>query len=159
MRDRHLLKAVAEYIIAEGSDKDIALERIKKMLVGFDLSDQERQVETMARELLQELGCPWNLKGHDRLVSAMTLTALDPTMAQGITKQLYPEVAKQFGENSWQTERNIRTAVEEIFMRGNLMGIHSYFGAGTDVEKGKLTNKAFIIRTAQIIRQRAGIGV
>ena len=159
MKERDLLKAVAEYVIAEGSDKDFALERIKKMLVGFDLSDQERQMETMARELLQELGCPWNLKGHDRLVRAMTLTALDPTMAQGITKRLYPEVAKQFGENSWQTERNIRTAVEEIFMRGNLMGIHSYFGAGADVEKGKLTNKAFIIRTAQIIRQRAGIGV
>lgn len=162
MKDRDLLKAVAEYAIAEGAGKDIARARIRRMLEGLDCSPQEpktQPVEDVARQLLMELGCSWKLKGTERLVCALAMVAQDPTLAQGITKGLYPEVGKRFGESGGQTERSMRTAVEAIFERGNNREIEKVYGATVEWDKGKLTNKAFIIRAAQIIRQRAGIGV
>lgn len=159
MKERDLLKAVAEYVIAEGSGKDIARARIRRMLEGWDHGPKKQQVEAIANQLLMELGCPWKMKGHDRLVCALTMVAQDPTLVHGITKGLYPDVANQFGETWQHTERNIRSVIEAIFERGNLRKIEQIYGESASKCKGKMTNKDFIIRTAQIIRQRAGIGV
>lgn len=156
MSERDLLKAVAEYVIAEGSEKEAARDRVAELLAGLESGAGRRQLDGVAREVLAELGCPYELKGHDRLVCALVLIAQDPTLTQGVTKQLYPEVAKRFGEQWHHTERNIRSAVEAVFERNGAELIDRYFGNAVDWEKGKLTNKAFLVRVAEIIRQRAG---
>lgn len=54
-------------------------------------------------------------------------------------------------------ERNIRTAVERVFERNGACVIEKFFGNTVSWEKGKLTNKAFLRRVAEIVRKRMGM--
>lgn len=159
MRERELLRAVAEYIAEpEGGGKEAARERVAGILAELDPEKvRKRGLEDTVRQVLLELGVPRNLKGYERLVVALVLVAEDPTMLSGITKRLYPAVAERFGELWTRTERNVRVAVEAVFERNGAEVIDRYFGNTVHWEKGKVTNKAFLARVAGIVRKRAGM--
>ena len=158
MRERELLKAVAEYTVAEGVGKEAARERVAKILAELDPEKaRKRGLEDVARQVLMELGMPFNLKGNERLVCALAMAAQEPSVVSAITKNLYPEVAKRFAETTSMTERNIRSAIERTFERGRADALEHYFGNAVDWENGKLANKAFITRVAGIVRRRAGM--
>lgn len=100
--------------------------------------------------ILNELGVPFNLSGRDYLVRALELVMQKGRMS--ITKELYPQIAKEFITESSRVERAIRHAVERVFSDGNIEAVIKYFGQNISFSKGKLTNSGFIYGIAEYMR-------
>lgn len=79
-------------------------------------------------EIIKELGIPANLKGYHYIRYAIELMINDATLASGITKVLYPKVAKEFNTTSLRVERAIRHAIEVGWCRANLEIVDKIFG-------------------------------
>ncbi len=71
-----------------------------------------------AADILQKIGIPSNLNGYSYLKSAITLAIEDKSMLSGITKILYPNIAKICNTTSVRVERSIRHAIEASWSRG-----------------------------------------
>lgn len=61
------------------------------------------------RTLLRRLGVAENYAGFPYAVCAVQLSIADPGRLRLITKQIYPDVARQYCTTSQRVERNIRT--------------------------------------------------
>lgn len=149
-----LLAAVAAYVVADKGGRELAKAEVKRILAG--LSDSPvRKAETMdvtIKRILLELGVPNSIKGHALLACAIRIVAEDPSVAERITKELYPEVAKRFGDIPSRTERAIRHAIEASFDRCDIRVIERYFGNTVSPKKGRPTNSEFITRLADVVR-------
>lgn len=67
-----------------------------------------------------------------------------------ITKELYPQIAKEFGSTVIRVERAMRHAIETAWDRGDPGTINSCFGYSTSPEKGKPTVGEFVSRMARV---------
>ena len=76
----------------------------------------------------------------------------EQTMAQTITKILYPTIAKNHQTTPSRVERAIRHAIEVAWSRGKMDTIDELFGYTVSVGKGKPTNSEFIALIADKIR-------
>ena len=108
-------------------------------------------------ETLLHLGVPANLLGYEALTIAIELTIRDPSyMYKGITKRLYPEVAKRipYDATASSVERVMRHAIE--FMHDHTVPevVDEYFGNTMSASKGKLTTSQFIAQVATKLRDR-----
>lgn len=65
---------------------------------------------------------------------------------------LYQDCAQALGISPAAVERALRIAVENVFTRGNLPGIERCFGLTVDPERGKLTNRAFLLQAVAHLR-------
>ena len=107
--------------------------------------------------ILQELGVPANLKGHEALTIGIELVVQDPTyLNRGVTKRLYPEVAKQMSipTTAARVERAMRHAIEFIYDNTTPDVLQYYFGNTASLRKGKLTNSQVIAQVALKIRDK-----
>ena len=109
-------------------------------------------MDAAIRRILLELGVPNSIKGHALLVCAIRMVSENPSIAERITKELYPEVAKRFGDTPSRTERAIRHAIEASFDRCDIRVIERYFGNTVSPKKGRPTNSEFITRLADVVR-------
>lgn len=75
--------------------------------------------ETYASEVLRKIGISSHLNGYIYLKKAAVIAAEDPTMLNGITKVLYPEIAKECETTPARVERSIRHAIESSWANGN----------------------------------------
>ncbi len=109
---------------------------------------------TMIEELLRDLKLRDSLKGKRYITWLLDHIIPSPLLEHGITAALYPACAAAYGTTSAAVERCVRHAVEEVFTRGSIRGIERYFGMTVDPERGKLTNRAFLIGAAEQLRAR-----
>lgn len=149
-----LLAAVAAYVVADKGGRELAKAEVERILAGLGDSPV-RKAETKdaaIKRILLELGVPNSIKGHALLVCAIRMVAEDPSIAEQITKELYPEVAKRFGDIPSRAERAIRHAIEVSFDRCDSRVIERYFGNTVSPKKDKPTNSEFITRLADVVR-------
>ena len=153
-----LLRAVAEFIVADGFEAGEAAKARIREILGKDETrppiQKDVDLEAVVRRALLELGVHANILGYKYLVFALCMTVKDPSATTGITKKIYPAVAKKFGTTPERAERSIRHGVEAVFERGNYECIWQYFGNSIDPTKGKATNAEFIACVADAIRQK-----
>ena len=99
-----------------------------------------------ASPLLLKLGIPLKLCGHKYICSAVNVYySLTQTKSSiGITRDVYPEVARQYNTTPQNVEKSIRHAVEICFLHGDINLIHKLFGNTINEVKGKATNSEFI---------------
>lgn len=114
------------------------------------------QVVITVVDTINKFGIPASIKGYEYLKSALCLTLENPSILQGITKELYPEIAKEHGTTKSRVERAIRHAVETAFYRMDQESIQQYFGGCIHPNKGKPTNGEFIAIIAERIRIQIG---
>ena len=81
----------------------------------------------------------------------------DRGLITGITKELYPNVAKMHQTTAPKVERAIRHAIEVSWGRGRLDLIEKTFGYTINPERGKPTNSEFIAMVADKIRMELRI--
>ncbi len=112
--------------------------------------------ETEVSNLLHDIGIPANIKGYHYLRTAIMMTVDDFEVLNGITKILYPDIAKQYKSTSSRVERALRHAIEIAWERGNVETIDKIFGYTINGEKGKPTNSEFIAMVADKIRWQEG---
>lgn len=143
------------------------------MIKPFDLIDLENKVKALTRKIntkgesidlfhnnlqititktLHELGVPSHIKGYQYIREGITLVYKKPDIAGGITKELYPEIAKKFDSTVSRVERAIRHAIEVSWNRGNWDLMEDIFGHSVDIDKAKPTNSEFIVTIADKMR-------
>lgn len=101
---------------------------------------------------LHELGVPSHIKGYQYIREGITLVYQNPELVGGITKELYPEIAKKYETTVSRVERAIRHAIEVSWNRGNWQLMEEIFGHSVDIDKAKPTNSEFIVTVADKLR-------
>lgn len=117
-----------------------------------DVRDADREADI--RELLHQLGIPAHLRGYRYMVTAVQAAISDDEMLEGITKLLYPHVAKVHGSTPSRVERALRHAIEVAWERGCAQAQEKLFGSSVSFKKGKPTNSEFIATVSGCIRCR-----
>ncbi|NLT58005.1 MAG: sporulation transcription factor Spo0A [Clostridiales bacterium] len=110
--------------------------------------DTQLHLERAVTDIIHDIGVPAHIKGYQYLRVAITMSVMDMTILESVTKRLYPAVAKQFQTTPSRVERAIRHAVEVAWDRGNVETLNSYFGYTVHNNKGKPTNSEFIAMIA-----------
>ena len=95
---------------------------------------------------------PAHIKGYQYLRRAIIKAIIDRDIINSVTKELYPQVAKDFDTTSPRVERAIRHAIEVAWNRGDEETIQSIFGYTIQSNKGKPTNSEFIAMISDRLR-------
>ena len=111
-----------------------------------------QNLERRITELILDVGIPAHIKGYHYLRSAIQMTVEDNSMLSGITKVLYPNIAKKYETTPSRVERAIRHAIEVAWDRGNIDTLHKLFGYSINTTKGKPTNSEFIAMISDKLR-------
>ena len=143
------------------------------ILKPFELSDLERRIEDCAdskiymnasidiyhnnlqisiTKILHELGIPSHIKGYQYIREGISILYERPEVIGGITKELYPDIAKKFNTTVSRVERAIRHAIEVSWNRGDWDLMEEIFGHSVDIDKAKPTNSEFIVTVADKLR-------
>lgn len=143
-----------EYFIPKPFDLDGLLFYVHQFfrLKSLSHTDNLRQEIT---DIIQQVGVPAHIKGYQYLREAIAMVTLDVSVLHGVTKIIYPEIAKQFGSTPTRVERAIRHAIEVAWSRGDVEVLQGIFGSTISSHKGKPTNSEFIaIVSDRLILQR-----
>lgn len=103
-------------------------------------------------KILHQLGVPSHIKGYQYIREGISILYDNPAMIGGITKELYPTVAKKFDTTVSRVERAIRHAIEVSWNRGSWDLMEEIFGHSVDIDKAKPTNSEFIVTIADKLR-------
>ena len=143
------------------------------ILKPFELSDLERRIincfdnisinnktidifhnnlQISVSKILHELGVPSHIKGYQYIREGIMLIYDNPDFIGGITKELYPDIARTFSTTVSRVERAIRHAIEVSWNRGNWDLREEIFGHSVDIDKAKPTNSEFIVTVADKLR-------
>ena len=79
----------------------------------------DHPLETVVTDVIHEIGVPAHIKGYRYLREGILFMIRDAGSVTGITKVLYPEIAKRFSTTSASVERAMRHAVEVAWDRGD----------------------------------------
>ncbi len=154
------IRKVSEYGINYYILKPFSLADLEeKILESFDDAKSSRSINLFSSNLqisisnmLHELGMPSHIKGYQYIREAISMVYTSPDMVGGITKELYPELAKKFDTTVSRVERAIRHAIEVSWNRGDLDFMEEVFGHSVDIDKAKPTNSEFIVTVADKLR-------
>ena len=116
----------------------------------IDLTSNNLQISIT--NTLHELGVPSHIKGYLFIREGISLVYNNPDIVGGITKELYPEIAKRYNSTVSRVERAIRHAIEVSWNRGNWELMEEIFGHSVDIDKAKPTNSEFIVTVADKLR-------
>lgn len=112
------------------------------------------QMETSqeVERFLREVALSPRLKGRGYAAWLLERMILSPAAAAQPVQRLYRSCAEAFDTSESNVERCLRVAVESVFTQGSMKGIERYFGATVDPERGKPTNRAFLVQMAEQLR-------
>ena len=176
-QDKITTKAIelgAQYYVVKPFDIDVLIRRIKELkyykpsnIRSMSLSrdvktpyidivpDRRKEIdnlEALVTNIIHEIGVPAHIKGYQYLREAIMMVVNDIDIINQITKQLYPEIAKQYKTTPSRVERAIRHAIEVAWGRGEQDTVESIFGYTVSAAKGKPTNSEFIAMIADKLR-------
>ncbi len=165
----------AEYYVVKPFDMHLLVERIRQLKGTIQAASKTisrkvlrekkaiygvpvRDIETNATEIIHEIGIPAHIKGYQYLRDAIMMAIKDMDVINSITKQLYPNIAKQYNTTPSRVERAIRHAIEVAWGRGKVEILDNLFGYTIQNEKGKPTNSEFIAMIADKLRLQMKVG-
>jgi len=139
----------ADHFVLKPFDMDLLFRRIieicsyKDNKTTYESRSPTRRADDFIQGILDGLPLSHALMGYRYIKSAVRMSIDDNAMLDGITKRLYPEVAKMHKSTASRVERAIRHAIHTIWQReggperfAELMGF--------PVDKEKPTNSHFI---------------
>ena len=110
------------------------------------------EVKIRATKEIHNLGIAAHIKGYEYVREAIVLVVEDRKNMEGITKILYPKVARIFDSTATRVERAIRHAIEVGCDRCSADKLSKMFKNTIRWDKGKPTNSEFIAMIADKIR-------
>lgn len=111
-----------------------------------------KSLEAKITNIIHEIGVPAHIKGYLYLREAISMVVENIELLSAVTKELYPNIAKQFNTTPSRVERAIRHAIEVAWSRGKVDTINNLFGYTVNTDKGKPTNSEFIAMVADKLR-------
>ena len=130
----------------------------KQLLAKPRSAPSPHNLETQVTQVIHEIGVPAHIKGYQYLRDAIIMVINDMDILNSITKQLYPNIAKQYNTTPSRVERAIRHAIEVAWSRGKMDTIDMLFGYTVNNGKGKPTNSEFIALIADRLRLEMQVG-
>nr|WP_308628753.1 sporulation initiation factor Spo0A C-terminal domain-containing protein [uncultured Eisenbergiella sp.] len=100
--------------------------------------------------MLSRIGMPSHLKGYQYLKTALAICMEDMEALDGITKKLYPAVARKHKTTGETVEHAVRHAIESAWKRGDEKEQKNLFGY-CQSEGKRPTNSEFIARMADFL--------
>ena len=126
-------------------------EYIRNILEPVSTAEYDAALEVQISNLMRQLGIPAHLKGYQYLRKAIIMAMKDPAVMDGVTKILYPDIAKCYGTTASCVERAMRKAIAVAWERGNIDFLQYYFGCTKKPQMAKPTNSEFIATVADIL--------
>ena len=119
--------------------------------------DEQRDCgyETEIAEALINFGVMPHLQGYRYLREAIRRTIENSDALSGVTKVLYPELAKTYNTTPKCVERSMRSALEAAWVHGDAARRNGYFGEMTTLLNRRPTNSAFISMITEFILLRS----
>ena len=106
------------------------------------------EMTCLAQGLLRALSVPRGLGAWRFLPDMAALSALHPALLSDLRRRLYPLMARRHGMTPSAVERSLRLCVEAAWSRGRLEALERFFGQSVDPERGKPTNREFLLRVS-----------
>ena len=162
-----LLRAGSAYHFVKPFDPAVIADRIEMICSPQPLAAEANQtarsegqqvdLETVVTEIILQIGIPAHIKGYQYIRDGIIMTIREPEIINGVTKVLYPAIAKKNDTTASRVERAIRHAIEVAWDRGDVDVLNSYFGYTVHNLRGKPTNSEFIDMVAYYLQsQREG---
>ena len=129
-------------------------EYIRNILEPVSTAEYDAALEVQISNLMRQLGIPAHLKGYQYLRKAIIMAMKDLAVMDGVTKILYPDIAKCYGTTASCVERAMRKAIAVAWERGNIDFLQYYFGCTKKPQMAKPTNSEFIATVADILYLR-----
>ena len=111
-------------------------------------------LENVVTDIIHEIGVPAHIKGYQYLREGILFTIRDAGSVAGITKVLYPEIAKKFSTSPTCVERAMRHAIEVAWDRGDEDVRQKIFRGAVSGNRGKPTNGEFIAMIAEHVSRQ-----
>ena len=111
---------------------------------GLCYTHRVRSNEVKSKKYLLQLGFQPNLKGYV-LLSRLIEFALDGQNILPLKYSGYPMLESEFGVSAASIEKDIQNAISSAWLRGNVDTLYREFGETLDENKGKPTNKQFVL--------------
>ncbi len=163
--EREVMSAGASYFLLKPLNYSDIIEKILQITYRSSLSGNSNQqinyplhisessnIEIKITQILHQIGVPAHIKGYHYLRSSIMMSIDNPEIINSVTKQLYPNVAKNFDTTPSRVERAIRHAIEVAWDRGDIDVLNSYFGYTIHNSRGKPTNSEFIAMISDKLR-------
>lgn len=154
-KDNSVLKDLGKYNVNYYMMKPFSLEslemRIKDVIINSDGS-RYNDYQKVISKMLHTLGVPSHIKGYVYIREGINIMIESSEIIGGITKEIYPEIAKKYNTTSSRVERAIRHAIEISWNRGDYDAMEEIFGHSVDYDRAKPTNSEFIATIADHLR-------
>lgn len=137
---------------SEDKEKTISVMNENKVKYIVNNSNPINSLEIEVTNMMHDVGIPAHVKGHQYLRDAIISVIKNNDALIGITKQLYPDIAKKHNTTASRVERSIRHAIEMAWNRGKTETLQNLFGYTVSLGKGKPTNSEFIAMVADKLR-------
>ncbi len=149
----------ADYFMIKPVKMESIEEKIKdlynnysEVYAGKSIDLYSNNLQVSITKTLHELGVPSHIKGYQYIREGISLLYHNPAIIGGITKELYPEIARKYNSTTSRVERAIRHAIEISWNRANWEFMEDIFGYSVDIDKAKPTNSEFIVTIADKLR-------
>ena len=159
---RQAITLGAEYYMAKPIQGELLLERIHQLSEHETGEKKETEREETVAEtnpflnlegeisvLLSRMGISASIKGYHFIRKAVVLAVEDEEVLVGITKGLYPDIAKIYKTSASKVERAIRHAIESAWKKN---GPQVYFETAGYLPPEKPTNGQFIAALSEYFR-------
>ena len=154
----HLSSYVEQSIAALGIDYTMVCPSVEAVVTRLDdltrqssLPAESIDLHALTKHHLHILNMPTHLDGYRQLCLALPMFTENPQ--QLLTKELYPEVAKQWGSKDGRSvEHSIRKAIQAAWHQRDNALWRKYFAVNHQGHIPCPTNKEFICRLAEILR-------
>lgn len=107
------------------------------------------ELESEISILLSRMGISASIKGYHFIRKAVMMAVENQDVLVGITKGLYPDIAKQYKTTASKVERAIRHAIESVWKKN---GPQIYFEIAGYLPTEKPTNGQFIAALSEYFR-------
>lgn len=165
---RKVMTLGADYFMAKPIQGSILMERIKSLLESQQEDSQREEINAemvLSKEwgnelenlefeisnLLSRMGMSASIKGYHYIRKAVLLAIEDQEALIGITKRLYPDIAKFYKTSASKVERAIRHAIESSWKKNGQVVYAEFAGYCSE---NKPTNGQFIAAMSEYLRLR-----
>ena len=147
-----VLKLLFDYSISYCFFKPISYHDILNKLNELKGTNERVDVEKRVSELLHRLGIPNSIQGYSYLLDAVAYCTYHQEYLKGITKTLYPMLAKEYQTTAGAVEKSIRHAIEMAFSYSEQTYLYEFFKGTIRADKAKATNSQFISMCVEYIK-------
>ena len=154
------IKPLDVMVLAERVCRQLELSERESHVCRVDFANSASCASLDTVRLLKEIGIPAHLTGYHYIKIGLELLQEDPTRFSYGAKGLYQAIAQRTHSSYHRVERNIRTAVEAAFDRGDLALFEQFFGSSISRKTGKPSNSQFFATLYEYLAfsEKASIG-